>query len=150
MNKSRLLLTLICILFTISCAYLKSTRTADLKSYTLNVDEQASTGVPMITAGYATYATAAGRRNLVEEQDGWESFEYATNDLFKEEFIYTGRSNSTIHISYKQYKKILSSPASSQELTFDLGSSDTITFKNFQIKIMNATNDYIRFRVLSD
>ena len=104
----------------------------------------------MMTAGYATYATAAGRRDLVEEQDRWESFDYATNDLFKEEFIYTGRSNSTIHISYKQYKKILSSPASSQELAFDLASSDTIIFKNYKIKILNATPEYIRFRVLSD
>ncbi len=104
----------------------------------------------MLNTGYTTYATAAAHSALVEEQDRWQSFDYATNDLFKEEFIYTGRSNSIIHISYKQYKKILSSPASSQELTFDLASSDTITYKNYKIKILHATSEYIRFRVLSD
>ncbi len=150
MSKSRLFLVTICILITMGCAYLNSTRTTNLKSYALNVDEQANTGVPMITAGYKTYATAAGSRNLVEEQDRWQSFEYATNDQYKEELIYNGRSNNSINISYRQYKKILSSPASSQELQFNLISSDTITFKNYKIKVLNATKEYIRFRVLSD
>jgi hypothetical protein len=150
MKIPKMVLVILCMLLAINCAYLKSSRTTNLKSYTINVDEQASVGVPMITSGYVTYATATGKHGLSEEQDRWKSFEYATNDLFKEEFIYKGLSNGGILILYKKYEKILSSPTSSREFLFDLGASDIIVIKNFKIKVINATNEYIRFRVVSD
>jgi hypothetical protein len=132
------------------CSYLKTTRTTNLKSYTINVDEQSTTGVPMITAGHITYATASGKHDLSEEQDRWKSYEYETGDNFKEELVYEGRSGNTIHFLYKKYKKVLSHPSSSESVTFDLESSDTVAFRNYKIKVLNATKEYIRFRVISD
>jgi len=150
MKTAKFILLVLCVTFAVHCSHLKSTRTTNIKSYTLNVDEQSTIGVPMITSGHITYGTAAGNHGLSEEQDSWQSFEYITNDSYKEELVYKGRSDSSIEIAYKQYKKMLSSPSSSQELTFDLSSSDTIAFKNYKIKVLNATSEYIRFRVLSD
>jgi len=150
MKIAKTILMVLCLTFVVHCSHLKSTRTTNIKSYTINVDEQSSSGVPMITSGQITYRTATGKHGLSEEQDKWQSFEYITNDSYKEELVYKGRSDSNINFAYKQYKKMLSSPSSSQELTFDLSSSDTISFKNYKIKVLNATGEYIRFRVLSD
>ena len=150
MKTRYVLFILCCIAMIAGCSYLKSTRTTKLKSYTLNVNEQSTTGVPMITAGYTTYATATGKHELSEEQDRWKSYEYETGDNFKEELVYEGRSGNTIHFLYKKYKKVLSHPSSSENLTFDLDSSDTIAYRNYKIKVLNATKEYIRFRVISD
>ncbi len=150
MNIHKVIVPILCIAVFTGCAYLKSSRTTKLKSYTLNMDEQASVGVPMITSGYATYGTATGKHGLKEEQDRWQSYEYATTDLLKEEFTYTGRTDTIIHLIYKKYRKVLSRPVSSEKLTFDLAVSDIISLSTYKVKVINATNEYIRFRVLSD
>lgn len=150
MKITKVMFIVLCVTFAVHCSHLTSTRTTNIKSYTLNVDEQSTVGDPMITAGHITYGSAAGKHGLAEEQDKWQSFEYITNDSYKEELVYKGRTDSSIRIAYKQYKKMRSSPSSSQELAFDLSSSDTIAFKNYKIKVLNATGEYIRFRVLSD
>jgi hypothetical protein len=150
MKKLCVIIIFFCIAVIAGCSYLKTTRTSNLKSYTLNVDDQSTTGVPMITAGHITYATATGKHELSEEQDNWTSYEYETGDNFKEELVYEGRSGNTIHFLYKKYIKILSHPSSSENLTFDLDSSDTVAFRNYKIKVLNATKEYIKFRVISD
>ncbi len=150
MTARRVFLITLCTVFFIGCAYLKSTREAYSKSYTLNVEEQASIYTPMITYEYIIYAKAPHKYGLVEEQDRWQSFDYPTDDSFKEKLIYKGLSGNTVHISYKQYKRDITNPVFSQELTYDLRDSDIIVFKNYKIKVLNATNEYIRFRVLSD
>jgi hypothetical protein len=150
MTAKKVFGVILCIFFTVSCAYLKSTRSAHSKSYALNIEEQASVGAPMIISEYTTYATAPHKYGLVEEQDRWQSFDYPTDDSFKEKLIYTGLSNNTIHISYKKYKRNRASPEFSQELAYDLRHADIIVFKNYKIKIINATNEYVRFKILSD
>ena len=145
------LLIAFCIFFISNCAYLKTTkRKVHSKNYTLNVEEQASIGSPMITSEYTTYARGTLGHGLVEEKDSWQSFDYPTHDNIKEELIYNGRSENTIRISYKKYEKKLARPKFTQELTYDLGSSEIIKFKHYRIRVLNATGEYIRFLVLSD
>lgn len=150
MLTNKISLTVICCFLITGCAYIKTKRDVHFKSYTLNIEEQSSLGAPMITSELTQYAGGARAYDLTEEQDQWQSFEYPTEHPFKEQLIYNGRSENIISISYKLYKKKLSFPSSSRELTFDLGYSDIIEFKNYKIKILNATNEYIRFMVLAD
>ncbi len=150
MTMTKLIIIILCLSVSYQCTYLKTTRTAHSKSYTINVDEQSTTGVPMITSGHTTYGTATGKHELTEEQDNWKSYEYETANSYREELVYKGRSGNTINFLYKKYKKVLSHPSSSEDLAFNLESSDTIEFNNYRIKILNATKDYIRFRVISD
>jgi hypothetical protein len=146
----KILIVVCCAVIVAGCPYLKTKRTAYTKSYTINVEEQASTGVPMLSFGYARYATAYAKHELSEEQDSWRSFEYQTSDVFREELIYKGRADDQLYFSYKQYTKTHASPASSDELSHDLKSSDVIVFRNYKIKVLKATKEYIRFLVLDD
>lgn len=144
------LLTALCLFVIAGCAYLKTRRDVHFKNYAVNVDEQTSVGLPMVISEHAEYAIGSRKYGLAEEQDPWQSFEYPTQHSFKDELIYHGRKDNIIYITYRQYKGRRMSPSSSQELTYDLGHSHIILFKNYKIKVLNATGEYIRFRVLSD
>jgi hypothetical protein len=116
----------------------------------LNVEKQVVTGSPMIVSEFTSYVKGARGDGLVEEQDAWQSFFYPTSDASKEEMIYNGRSDGIILITYREYKKNLSSPMFSQDLTYDLEYSNIVEFKHFKIKVLNATSEYVRFMVLAD
>lgn len=147
---NKIFLTVLCSICITGCSYITTKREVHYKSYTLNIEEQSSLGAPMITSELTQYAGGSRKYDLAEEQDQWQSFEYPAGHLFKEQLIYSGRSENIISISYKLYKKKLSFPSFSQELTYDLDHSDIIEFKNYKIKVLNATNEYIRFLVLAD
>jgi hypothetical protein len=148
--KLKILILVCCAVIVAGCPYLKTKRTAYTKSYSINVEEQASTGVPMLSFGYAKYATTYAKHELSEEQGSWRSFEYQTGDVFREELIYKGRADDQLYFSYKQYTRANSPPASSDELSHDMKYSDVVLFRNYKIKVLKATNEYIRFLVLDD
>jgi hypothetical protein len=143
-------ITLLCAAVLSGCAYLNTTRQSHAKSYTVNIEEQSSVGVTMLSSQSMSYVRGTHKYGLAEEQQKWESREYPTRDAYREELIYRGRSGDILHFTYKEYRNVLSSPAFSQEINFDIGSSDIITFKNYEIKVLNATSEYIRFKVISD
>jgi len=69
---------------------------------------------------------------------------------FKGELVYSGRDGSTIRILYREYFDGLARAAFTQELTYDLSESDTITFKSLVIEVVEANNSSIKCRVNSD
>jgi hypothetical protein len=108
-------ITLLCAAVLSGCAYLNTTRQSHAKSYTVNIEEQSSVGVTMLSSQSMSYVRGTHKYGLAEEQQKWESREYPTRDAYREELIYRG-----------------------------------ITFKNYEIKVLNATSEYIRFKVISD
>jgi hypothetical protein len=67
------------------------------------------------------------------------------------ELIYGGQSSDTTFITYREFAQgDLARPAFFQDLHYDLQSSRLITFRKWQIEVLEASNDGIRFRVLTD
>jgi len=84
-------------------------------------------------------------------KDGWQYFKNVTEDSFKQEMIYEGRSGSTVHFTFKEYnKEDFSIPAASWDLEHDLDKSDVFKFRNYRIRILEAEDEYIKFLVLSE
>ena len=133
-----------------SCAYLTTKKETHVKSYSLNVEEQTSIDVPMITSEFIKSAQMASGHNLDEEQGSWRIFDYPTKESSKEELVYKGISDGVLHLSYKKYGRISTTPTFSREFTHNMANSDIMLFKDYRIKILNATSEYIRFVVLSD
>ena len=104
----------------------------------------------MISNKVATVIEGKKWVGLLYSKDGWKHFKEYTDDSFMEELIYTGRSGTTVHISYREYKKDFARPAFFQELRYDIAQSNIIVFKQYKIKIIEATNEYIKFIVLTD
>jgi len=133
-----------------SCATPPTTRSKHFKSYSVNVENKVNLGAPMLIVEDITFIVRKRWVGLAYSSDGWEYSKEATDDSFKEELVYTGRSGNTIHISYREYKKDFARPAFFHDLTYDLGQSALIVFRNYKIKVLDATNEYIHFVVLAD
>ena len=147
--KKYVVTLLLSILIILSCAS-TSSQIEEHKNYSINRTQQANVGSPMISNKVATLVKRKKWVGLLYSKDGWERTEEYTANSFQEELIYTGHSGTTIHISYREYKADFARPAFFQELRYDMKQSTIIVFKQYKIKILKATNEYIRFIVLND
>lgn len=69
-------------------------------------------------------------------------------DSFKRELIYTGVSQNTVTISYREFMDSTARPAFSQDLRYDLSQGRTIGYKGARFEVLDATNTSIRYRVV--
>ena len=69
-------------------------------------------------------------------------------ESFKLELLYLGLAGGDIRVSYREYRDDIARPAFFQELTYNLDSSDVIRYRNFRIKVLNATNEEIEYILL--
>ncbi|MBF4425588.1 hypothetical protein [Vibrio anguillarum] len=69
---------------------------------------------------------------------------------FKFELLYTGKTNNSIHVVYREYVDDLARNSFYQNLTYDLNESDIIRFKSIEIEIIKSTNSELVFKVLKD
>ena len=56
----------------------------------------------------------------------------------------------TIFISYREFKKDFARSGFFYELRYDLGQSDIIVFRQYRIRLNEASNEYVRFMVIAD
>lgn len=68
------------------------------------------------------------------------------NENLQKELIYSGLSQSTITIKYREYWKGLSRPDYFQEIKYDLAQSRAVGFKEARFEILDATNTSIKYR----
>ena len=64
---------------------------------------------------------------------------------FIQEFIYNGRVNNALKFVYREFSGDYIKPAFTQEIQYDLNTSDIIGFKSLRIKIIEATNTEIKY-----
>lgn len=69
---------------------------------------------------------------------------------FEAELVYSGTADNTLRLMYREYMDGLARPAFTQELTYNLAESKTITFKSLTLEILEAGNSKVRFRVVND
>lgn len=79
--------------------------------------------------------------------------EYTTSEKwsegsFKRELVYSGVSQGTITILYREYQENIVRPAFSQELKYDLSQSRTIGYKGARFEVIKATNTDMTYRVI--
>lgn len=69
-------------------------------------------------------------------------------DSFKRELVYSGVSQNTISILYREFSDNMARPAFSQELKYDLSLGKEIGFKGARFEIVKASNTGITYKVL--
>ena len=148
MNKNRILIILVLLVFITACAP-QVTRKSDYnKNFALGKVQTASVGSPMVSVENITWIEGKKWVGILNSPDGWEHFKNASDDSFKQELIYTGQSDEIIHVSYREYRKEFARPAFSHELTYDLSESSRIVFRNTEIEVLDATNSLIKYKVI--
>ena len=68
---------------------------------------------------------------------------------YKQELLYNGKSGSEISVMYREFQNNMARPAFSQILKYDLSESDMIGFKDVRIKVLQATNTFIKYRLVT-
>jgi hypothetical protein len=71
-----------------------------------------------------------------------------SKDSFKRELIYSGVSQNTISISYREFVDDIARPAFSQELKYDLSQGTTIGYKGARFEVIKANNTELVYRVV--
>jgi hypothetical protein len=112
------------------------------KDYCLGKSDQVSVGSVMVGKEVKTYEYHPGLRLNYDPK-------VAIREDFREELIYGGIVGFAIKIMYREYRNDLARPAFYQEVQYDLSQSKTITFRKTTIEIIEATNSYCRFEVIS-
>jgi len=71
-----------------------------------------------------------------------------TDDSFQQTLIYSGRVGNKINIGYREFSNNHARPAFNNDVEYDLNESSTIGYKGAEIEVIEATNKYIKYRVI--
>lgn len=71
-------------------------------------------------------------------------------DSFQQTLIYNGKVGDKINIGYREYQSSQARTAFSNEVEYDLSDSSTIGYKGAELEIIEATNQSIKYRVISN
>jgi hypothetical protein len=73
-----------------------------------------------------------------------------SENAFQQTLIYSGKSGSNILIGYREFSNTMARPAFNNDVSYDLDESTKIGYKGARLEIINATNQYIEFKVISN
>ena len=108
-------------------------------NYSLNTEEDANVGEAMVSV-----------EEFLEHKRTQQRYDAPHEGTWKEELIYTGKSGSTIGVTYREYANDFARPAFFQDLRYDLDDSRIIVFRKWRMRVLDANNQHIRFVVLDD
>lgn len=72
-----------------------------------------------------------------------------TPESFRRELIYSGVSQGTVTLVYREFKDNTARPAFTQELKYDLAQSRIIGYKGARFEVIDAGNTSITYKVLN-
>jgi hypothetical protein len=67
---------------------------------------------------------------------------------FQQALIYSGRVGDKIKVGYRESSNNFARPAFNNDVEYDLGESRVIGYKGARIEVLEATNEYIKYRVI--
>lgn len=73
-----------------------------------------------------------------------------TDDSFQQTLIYSGKVGDKIKIGYREFSNNAARPAFNNDVDYDLTQSKVIGYKGARLEIIDATNESIKYRVISN
>jgi hypothetical protein len=73
-----------------------------------------------------------------------------SDDSFEQTLIYSGKVGDKIKIGYREFSNSQARPAFNNDVDYDLSESKVIGYKGARIEVVEATNQYIRYRVIQN
>lgn len=74
----------------------------------------------------------------------------ANEDSFQQTLIYSGKVGNKINIGYREFSSNIARPAFNNDVEYDLGESKQIGYKGALLDIIEATNQSIKYKVISN
>ena len=79
-----------------------------------------------------------------------KKYPIASSDSFQQTLIYSGKIGDKINVGYREFSNDLARPAFNNDVEYDLSESMTIGYKGCRIEVIEATNQFIKYQVLSN
>jgi len=73
-----------------------------------------------------------------------------TQDAIQRTLIYSGKSGSKINVGYREFSGNMARTAFNNNVEYDLSESNQIGYKGALLEIIEATNRFIKYKVLSN
>lgn len=77
-----------------------------------------------------------------------ERISVQSDNSFQQTLIYSGRVGNKINIGYREFSSNIARPAFNNDVEYDLSESSTIGYMGAELEIVEATNQYIEYRVI--
>lgn len=74
----------------------------------------------------------------------------ATDESFQQTLIYSGKIGQKIRLGYREFSANVARPAFSNDVEYDLSESSVVGYKGARIEVIEATNDHVTYRVISN
>lgn len=69
---------------------------------------------------------------------------------FQQTLIYSGKVGNKINIGYREFSNNVARPAFNNDVEYDLSSSQIIGYKGARLEVIEATNEYIKYKILKN
>lgn len=84
------------------------------------------------------------------KQFTYKKVSVTNQDGFQQTLIYNGKVGNKINIGYREYNDDMARPAFSNNAEYDLSRSTVIRYKGAVIEVLQATNQHIKYKVISN
>lgn len=74
----------------------------------------------------------------------------AGTNSFQQTLIYSGKVGNRINFEYREFSNDIARPAFNNDVEYDLSASNIIGYKGARLEVIEATNELIRYKVLSN
>jgi hypothetical protein len=72
------------------------------------------------------------------------------SDSFQQTLIYSGKVGNKINIGYREFSNNLARPAFNNAVEYDLTDSRIIGYRGARIEVIDATNEFIKYKVIQN
>ena len=72
------------------------------------------------------------------------------SDSFQQTLIYSGKVGNKINVGYREFSNNLARPAFNNSVEYDLTDSKIIGYRGARIEVIEATNEFIRYKVIQN
>lgn len=73
-----------------------------------------------------------------------------SSNSFQQSLIYSGKVGNRIKLGYREFSGNAARPAFNNDVDYDLAESAVIGYKGARIEVLEATNEHIRFKLISN
>jgi hypothetical protein len=120
--------TIACFVGCVRTPYLPKLEPSSQTNFILNEEMEVRVGEAMVQSTTTTYIQREEWMGILLTPGGWRRWN-EVDKTFRRELVYSGKSGSTLRVTYREYVNDLARPAFYQELSYDLNESSEIVFK---------------------
>ena len=75
-----------------------------------------------------------------------KKYPITATDSFQQTLIYSGKVGSKINVGYREFSSNYARPAFNNDVEYDLLESTAVAYKGCRIEVIEATNEYIKYK----